>query len=109
MSDHVFVVSEWVPKEGCEEELWDCFKELMASTLEQEPGCIRAHVTRQVPHPGATGESKYKIILLQEYESVDAFDAHCGSDYVRNFADTHLGDESIIVDWRCRLFSEARQ
>src|SRR5579871_2295364 len=29
MSNHVFVVSEWLPKEGCEHELWVRFKELI--------------------------------------------------------------------------------
>lgn len=32
MSDHVYIVSEWPPKENCEEELWNFFKELMAVT-----------------------------------------------------------------------------
>ena len=30
MSEHVFVVSEWLPKSGKELELWKRFKELMA-------------------------------------------------------------------------------
>jgi hypothetical protein len=36
MSGHVFVVSEWLPKENCEQELWKQFKQLMALTLEQD-------------------------------------------------------------------------
>ncbi len=52
-SGHVFVVSEWLPKENCEKELWKQFKKLLALTLEKESGCIRAHVTRQIPHPGS--------------------------------------------------------
>ena len=36
MSGHVFVVSEWLPKEGCEQKLWQYFKKLMALTLEKE-------------------------------------------------------------------------
>ena len=63
MSGHVFVVSEWLPKENCEEELWLFFKELMALTKKSERGCIRAHATRQIPHPGAPGNSKYKYKL----------------------------------------------
>lgn len=109
MSDHVFVVSEWIPKENCEEELWACFKQLMAATRENESGCVRAHATRQVAHPGAPSESKYKIILLQEYTDVKSFDAHCASDYVGDFVRQHLEDKetSLVEDWRCRLFSEA--
>ena len=32
MSGHVFVVSEWLPKENYEEKLWDVLKEVMALT-----------------------------------------------------------------------------
>lgn len=42
MSGHVFVVSEWLLKENCEEELWENFKKLMALTSGNESGCIRA-------------------------------------------------------------------
>jgi quinol monooxygenase YgiN len=108
MSGHVFVVSEWLPKENCEEELWTFFKELMALTKKNESGCISARATRQIPHPGAPGTSRYKIILLQEYVDIKAFDAHCHSDYVKNAFAKYIADEktSIIEDWRCRLFSE---
>lgn len=40
MSDHVFVVSEWLPKENCEEELWNFFKELMAFTKKTKVGAL---------------------------------------------------------------------
>ncbi|MBA2651440.1 MAG: antibiotic biosynthesis monooxygenase [Tatlockia sp.] len=108
MSGHVFVVSEWQAKEGCEGELWQHFKKLMALTSEKEQGCIRAHATRQIPHPGAAGKSNYTIVLLQEYVDLKAFDIHCASDYVKKaFKDLIENQEtSLIADWRCRLFSE---
>lgn len=108
MSGHVFVVSEWLPKENCEQELWKHFKELMALTLKSEEGCLRAHATRQVPHPGSPGKSKYKIVLLQEYVDIKAFDIHCSSNYVTNFFKKYISDEetSIVQEWCCRLFNE---
>ncbi|MBS0287612.1 MAG: antibiotic biosynthesis monooxygenase [Proteobacteria bacterium] len=107
MSNHVFVVSEWLPKENCEQELTNQFKKLMALTKENEKGCIRAHVTKQIAHPGAPGKSKYKIVLLQEYINQQAFDIHCASEYVKEFAQRLLlGNEAIIEEWTCRLFSE---
>lgn len=104
----VFVVSEWLPKEGCEQELWKQLKKLMALTLENESGCIRAHATRQIPHPGAPGKSKYKIVLLQEYVDIKAFDAHCQAAYVKNAFKKYVEDEetAIIKEWCVRLFSE---
>lgn len=108
MSGHVFVVSEWLPKEHCEKEFWTLAKELMALTLKNESGCVQAHVTKQILHPGSPGKSKYKIILFQEYVSVKAFDIHCAADYVADFFKKYIENEatSIVKDWRCRLFSE---
>ncbi len=108
MPGHVFVVSEWLPKAGCEAELWIRFKKLMAQTLENEKGCLRAHATKQISHPGAPGKSKYAIILLQEYVDLKAFDIHCASDYVAH-AFKELVDNptsAIVEDWNVRLFSE---
>ncbi len=105
MSNPVFVVSEWLPKENYEEALASQFKKLMALTKENEKGCMRAHVTRQIVHPGAPGKSKYKIVLFQEYINQQAFDAHCASWYVKEFADS-LSKDAIIEDWTCRLFTE---
>jgi quinol monooxygenase YgiN len=107
-SDHVFVVSEWLPKENCEEELWSFFKELMALTKKNEKGCIRAHATRQISHPGAPGKSKYKIILLQEYVDLRAFDIHCQADYVKSAFQKYVQDKktSLVKEWSVRLFSE---
>lgn len=108
MSDHVFVVSEWVPKKNCEQELWAQLKKLMAATLENEKGCIRAHATRQIAHPGSPGKSKYTMICLQEYESIKDFDIHCNSEYVIDFVKKYIEnkDTALIEDGICRLFSE---
>ena len=108
MSDHVFVVSEWLPKEGCDQELWRQFKKLMALSLEKESGCVRAHATRQISHPGSPGKSKYTIVLLQEYVDIKSFDIHCGADYVNRCFKQFVENKetSLVADWRCRLFGE---
>lgn len=108
MSKHVFVVSEWLPKEDCEQALWERFKKLMATTLKNEEGCVRAHATKQIPHPGAPSKSKFKIVLLQEYVNLAAFDIHCASEYVANAFKELIENPktSLIADWQCRLFSE---
>ena len=108
MSGHVFVVSEWLPKEGKDQEVWELFKKLMTLFKEKEKGCIRAHATRQIQHPGSPGVSKYKIVVLQEYVDIKAFDIHCNADYVTSFFKKYIEnkDTAIIEDWQCRLFSE---
>jgi quinol monooxygenase YgiN len=108
MSEHVFVVSEWLPKKGSDEEAYKRLKDLMALTLQNEKGCIRAHATRQIAHPGSPGKSKYTIVLLQEYVDVAAFDIHCNAQYVKDFVKQYIEnkDTAIIEDGMCRLFSE---
>lgn len=110
MSKHVFVVSEWLAKEGCEQALWERFQALVATTLANEKGCVRAHATKQIAHPGAPGQSKYTIVLLQEYVDVQAFDQHCASEYVASAFKELIGnqDTALIADWQCRLFSEEK-
>ena len=108
MSKSVFVVSEWLAKPNHEKELWDKLKKLLTQTKKLEKGCLRAHVTRQISHPGSPGKSKYTIILLQEYVDIEAFDLHCAADYVKDFVKQYIDnpETAIVEDWQCRLFSE---
>lgn len=108
MSAHVFVISEWLPKENFEQECWKQFKKLMALTLKYEPGCLSARVTRQISHPGSQGKSKYTMVLQQEYIDVKAFDIHCNANYVKSFVEKYINNKetAIIQDGMCRLFSE---
>lgn len=52
MSNHVFIISEWLPKKNHEKELWDHAKKLMVLTG-KENGCISAHATKQISHPAS--------------------------------------------------------
>lgn len=108
MSSHVLVVSEWLSKENQEQKLFESFKKLASLTLEKEKGCLKYNVTRQIPHPNANGQSKYPILLIQEYLNLDAFDMHCKSEHVAEFFKILIENKesSIVQDWRCRIFSE---
>ena len=44
--EHVFVISEWLPKKNCDQELWQKLKNIMALTA-KETGCISARALRQ--------------------------------------------------------------
>jgi len=107
MLNSYFIVSEWLPKASCHDELLAIFKQLAAMTLEKESGCLKYHVTQPVEHPGATGQTQYPIILIQEYVSKEDFDKHCQSEYVAQFAEKYLLNEEtkLIEDWRCRLLA----
>ena len=108
MADHVFVVSEWLPKENCEKELSTVIKKLSSLVLEKEKGCVSARVTKQISHPGSPGKSKYTIVCMQEYVNIHAFDMHCATDYVADFFKTCVENEktALVKEWTCRLFAE---
>jgi quinol monooxygenase YgiN len=108
MSEHVFVVSEWLAKESHENALKAQFKKLLAHTLKHEPDCVSARVTHQVAHPGSPTQSKFTIVLMQEYINIEAFDNHCSKDYVSDFFKIYIEHEKtgIVEDWQCRLFTE---
>ena len=65
MSDHVFVVSEWLPRKGYEKELQLQFKKLLALTLKEEKGCLRAHVTRQIAHPRSPENRNIQLFFFK--------------------------------------------
>jgi len=108
MNKPVFVVSEWLAKPGFENELQEKLKHLLLQTKRFEKGCIRAHVTKQINHPGSPGKSKYTIVLLQEYENISAFDLHCNADYVKEFYTLYIDNKltAIVEEFKCRLFTE---
>ena len=108
MNKQVHVVSEWLPKKGHEQELWDTFKIFAKECLEKEEGCITYRVTKQIPHPGSPGKTKFTIVLMETFKNLKAFDEHCEAEHTVNAFNTfiNLGPGCIVEDWRCRLFSE---
>ena len=111
MSEPVFVISEWLPKEGCDQEAFEKLKFLMEMTRKSERGCSQAYAFQQITHPKSPGKSKYKIVLFQEYKDVDAFNAHTEMPYVKNFVSTYIEnpETAIIQDGTCRLFRQSGQ
>jgi len=103
----VFIVSEWLPKQGYEQDVFEIFQELASLVLRKEKGCLQYHVRRQIPHPGSPGVSRYKIMLIQEYENIEAFDIHCAAPYVADYFEKYVNKPktATIEEWRCRLFS----
>jgi quinol monooxygenase YgiN len=108
MTQPVFIISEWLPKVGHEKELRDACKKFAFDSLEKEPGCVTFRVTKQIIHPGSPGKTKFTITLMEEFESLSAFEEHGEAEHCVNFFNAHVneGPDCIVEDWRCRLFSE---
>ena len=71
-----------------------------------EKGCVSAHATKQIAHPNAPTQSKYTIVLFQEYVDREAFDIHCSADYVKcAIYDLIENKETALgAEWQVRLF-----
>lgn len=108
LNHHVYVVAEFLPVQGQEEELYRLLKNMASVTLENEKNCLKYVVTRQIEHPGAAGASKYKIVSIEEFKDKDAFDVHCQSDYVADFVEKYVKNERMVIqDFNVRLLSVA--
>jgi quinol monooxygenase YgiN len=102
-------MSEWLPKENHEQEILDFFLDLACKTLEAENGCLQYVVSKQMAHPNATDPRDFKIMLMQEYESIEDFEKHCQAPYVIALFDKLIvnEDNSPIDNFECRVFSRA--
>ena len=108
MSNHVYCIAEFLATKNNEQELFDRLTELYAKTLKKESGCLKYSLTRQIPHPGAPGTSKYTFVVIEEFSDIEAFDHHYQSDHVAEFIKQYIENEDtvLIEDMCVRLFRE---
>jgi quinol monooxygenase YgiN len=109
MSDKVIVISEWLPKANCEQEAFEIFLNLARKTLNAERGCLQYNVSKQMTHPNTTGPRNFKIMLMQEFKSIEDFDQHCAAPYVAELFDKLIANKntSLIKNYECRAFFKA--
>lgn len=109
MSKNVIVISEWLPKEKCEQALLDVFLDLARKTLKSESGCIQYNVSKQMTHHNTTAPRDFKIMLMQEFKSIEDFEKHCEAPYVLTLFDQLIANKNtaLIDNYECRVFSKA--
>jgi quinol monooxygenase YgiN len=108
MSEHILLISEWLPKENCEQRLLEAFQDLARKTLDDEKGCVQFNVSKQLLHSKTTAPRDFKIMLMQEYESVEDFEKHCEAPYVVEAFEVLLENKgtALIDNYECRIFSK---
>lgn len=109
VSKNVIVISEWLPKEKCEQALLDVFLDLARKTLKSESGCIQYNVSKQMTHHNTTAPRDFKIMLMQEFKSIEDFEKHCEAPYVLTLFDQLIANKNtaLIDNYECRVFSKA--
>lgn len=107
MLKHVQCIAEFLPKEGCEQELFDQLNHVKAKSLKHEEGCLRYLVTKQIPHAISPQMSKYTIVTIEEFVDMQAFDKHGSSSYFKDFFHKYVENKStgLVEDLNVRLFS----
>lgn len=103
--DFVYVIAEFLPVQNQEKKLFELLNHIAFLTLKNEKNCLKYVVTKQINHPGTSGQSLYKIVSIEEFKNTESFDQHCQAPYVRDFVAQYMqADREIIQDFNVRLF-----
>ena len=96
MTNRVYVIAQFKPKAGKENELFETLKALEPDSYREE-GCIQYMLTRQIDHPSAT-RNEYPIVFNEIWENAEAWLAHGRRKDISNFFTTQVQAESGLVE-----------
>ncbi|MDA9556972.1 antibiotic biosynthesis monooxygenase [Vibrio sp.] len=96
MSKKVFVLAQFKPKAGKQNELFEVLKALEPDS-NREDGCIQYTVTRQIDHPNGM-RNDYPIVFNEIWADAEALQAHCGRQQIQAFFQSQVVDEQGLVD-----------
>ena len=96
MSQKIYCIAMFKPKEGKLNQLFKVLQSLEANTL-REDGCIQYMVTRHIKSDFAGGES-FPIVFNEIWRDKSAFEAHCQRQEIVEFFETHCVAETGLVE-----------
>lgn len=96
MSSSVYVLAQFKPKPGKEEQLFEILKALEPDSY-REDGCIQYTVTRQIDHPNAT-RNEYPIVFNEIWEDGECWAAHCKRQQISDFFEQQVKAETGLVE-----------
>ena len=95
MSNRVYVLAQFKPKEGKEAELFEILKALEPDSYREE-GCLQYMLTRQITHPSATN-NEFTIAFNEIWESPEAWSAHGERQQIKHFFESQVQAETGLV------------
>lgn len=105
MSKKVYCLAQFLPKPGCEAELFGVLQALEPDTL-REDGCLQYVVTRHISSPFAEGES-YPLVFNEIWADEAAFEAHCQRSAIQRFFETQcVAEEGLVAKWNVCIYSD---
>jgi len=96
MSQKIYCLAQFKPRQGREEELFRRLQALEPDTLREE-GCLQYIVTRHIRSPFAEGES-YPIVFNEIWQDRYAFEAHCARRAIVEFFQSECVDPDGMVE-----------
>jgi quinol monooxygenase YgiN len=96
MSNRVYVLAQFKPKEGKEAELFEVMKALEPDSYREE-GCIQYMLTRQISHPSASN-TEFTIVFNEIWENAEAWSAHGRRSQIKHFFESQVLAESGLVE-----------
>ncbi|MCR9910577.1 antibiotic biosynthesis monooxygenase [Vibrio campbellii] len=96
MTNRVYVLAQFKPKEGKEAELFEVLKALEPDSYREE-GCIQYMLTRQIDHPSAT-RNGYPIVFNEIWEDVESWSAHGRRKQIQQFFEKQVKADSGLVE-----------
>jgi quinol monooxygenase YgiN len=96
MTSKVYVLAQFKPKSGKDNELFDVLKALEPDSY-REAGCIQYTVTRQINHPSAT-RTEYPIVFNEIWANADAWAAHGRRKQIQQFFETQVQAATGLVE-----------
>ena len=96
MSQRLYCIAQFTPKEGKLDELFEILKALEPDTLREE-GCLSYRVTKKIENPFAPGVSM-PIVFNESWASVEAFEKHCQRKGIVDFFERECLAEDGLVE-----------
>ena len=105
MSQKLYCIASFQPKEGSEEALFRVLQSLEPDSLREE-GCIQYRVTRHIENTFAQGES-YPIVFHEIWQNVTAFETHCQRRDIVDFFERHcIDDEGLVAAYNVTAYRD---
>jgi len=105
MSEKIYCVAQFLPKEGREKELFDKLKALEPESHKEE-GCIQYTITKHISNPFADGES-YPLAFNEIWKNKEAFEEHCQREEIQNFFQSEcLSEDGSALKWNVCTYTD---
>lgn len=105
MSEKIYCLAQFQPKEGKADELFKVLQALEPNTL-REDGCIQYVVTRHIENPFAEGNS-FPIVFNEIWQNQAAFEAHCQRQEIVDFFESQcVAEDGLVADFNVCVYSD---